>query len=91
MAKNSSKNIVNCEKNKKSDKKRLDNFINHAWTVMELCLDTIENRLVLMANDISSADISKLTQMFGSVFDRIMEISCNFREDQSVKKIEDFD
>lgn len=79
------------KKSKNNNQKRADEFIKRAWYVIDLCLDAMENRLSLMVDDAGSVDLSKLTQMFSSLFDRLVDVVGNANNENTIKKIEDFD
>ena len=81
----------NDEKNKINIQKQKEKLASQAWKVIGLCLDAMENRLLSMSEDASSADLSKLNQMFGTVFDRLIELAGSFCDEKIIKKIEDFD
>ncbi len=91
MANSIKKTAKNNKKCKKNDKKIEEEIISQAWKILGLSLDVMESRLLSMMEDAGAADLSKLTQMFGSVFDRLMELRGMCGSEQKVKKIEDFE
>ena len=91
MQKNTEKPKKSSKNMQKHKKASMERFVTKAWNVIDRCLDVIEGKLLLLSEDVSSADLSKLTQMLGSVFDRLMSVSGDINGEQKVKKLEDFD